>query len=120
MVRPLIIEHVRRRALALAAGLLLLCWMAGPVLAADPLLGKWKYPDGTVMEFAKGGALTLRPPSREPERLYYWVEDDSSLVMVGEDQTMIVSFALSRDAKQLKFFGQEKPGQPPQVLERIP
>jgi hypothetical protein len=98
----------------------LLVWLAGAALAADPLLGRWQYPDGTVMEFAKGGVLTLRSPGKEPERLHYWVEEDSSLIMVSEEQTMIVTFALSRDGKLLTIYGQERPGQPPQVLERTP
>ncbi len=111
----------RRLASLLAVlGLWLALLLATQAQAADPLQGKWKYPDNTVLEFASGGVLNLPPNAAgEAERWLYWVEDDSTLVLVREEETMTMSFSVSKDGKRLTLYSEDRPGPAPQVLERV-
>lgn len=103
---------------ALASGALTVAVAA----AQDPLVGQWRYPNGATMEFTADGFLIVRPAHGGAEnRMRYFVEDGSTLVMVQEDdQTMTTGFSISANGKRLTLDSMEEGrGRPQEFLDRI-
>jgi hypothetical protein len=116
--------RVFRRACLLAQSVVFILVLGALVAAAaqDPLVGQWRYTNGTIMEFSADGFLTIRPPNGgDVEKMRYFVEDDSTLVMVQEDdQTMTTGFKISANGKRLALDSmEESKSRPQEFLERI-
>lgn len=113
---------IRRVIPAVALVLALLLVLAALAAAQEPLVGKWRYPNGTVMEFSAEGVLTIRPANGGAEnKMRYFVEDGSTLVLLQEDdQTLTTGFTISANGKRLAIDSMDDGrGRPQEFLERI-
>jgi uncharacterized protein (DUF2147 family) len=113
-----------RRACLLAQAVVFILALGALAAAAaqDPLVGQWRYANGAIMEFSADGVLTIRPPNGGAvNKMRYFVEDDSTLVMLQEDdQTMTTGFKVSANGKRLTLDSMEEgKGRPQEFLERI-
>lgn len=116
------LSATRRMSLAVVLFLALLLVLTALVAAQEPLVGKWRYPNGTVMEFSAEGVLTIRPANGGAEnKMRYFVEDGSTLVMLQEDdQTLTTGFQISANGKRLTIDSMDDGrGKPQEFLERI-
>ncbi len=92
--------------------------LAGP----DPLVGQWRYPNGSIVEFSADGVMTVKNANGTVNaKIRYWTEEGSTLVMVQEeDQTMTTGYLISAGGKRLTLDSMEEgKGKGPEVLERI-
>ena len=107
-----------------ALGWILLLTLSGAALAADAVAGRWKHPDGTVMEFSGDGTLLIKAkPEADPGRMYYTIEGANILTLVREDNTtMSMRFRVSGDKKRLTLTsldGEAGEKVQPEVLQRL-
>lgn len=114
----------RKNWAGLALVLILVLALAGAALAADAVAGRWKHPDGTVMEFSGDGTLLIKAkPEAEAARMYYTIEGNNILTLVREDNTtMSMRFRISGDKKRLTLTsldGEAGEKVQPEVLERL-
>lgn len=103
---------------------LLVLALAAPCAAADPLKGKWKHTDGSMMEFNGEDTVYIRAKAdAEPARLHYIIEGNNILTLVREDDsTMSMRFKVAADGKRLTLTSLEEAagGQAkPEILQRI-
>lgn len=115
---------MRNKWLGLALGLILTLTLVGAALAADAVAGRWKHPDGTVMDFSGDGTLLIKAkPEAEAARMYYTIEGNNILTLVREDNTtMSMRFRVSGDKKRLTLTsldGEAGEKVQPEVLQRI-
>jgi|GEM_PF-3614997 len=114
----------RNKWLVPVLGLVLTLALAGAALAADAVAGRWKHPDGTVMEFSGDGTLLIKAkPEAEAARMYYTIEGNNILTLVREDNTtMSMRFRVSGDKKRLTLTSLDvDAGEKvqPEVLQRL-
>jgi uncharacterized protein (DUF2147 family) len=116
------LSQTHRVSSAVALVLALLLVLAALAAAQEPLVGKWRYPNGAIMEFSPEGVLTIKPANGGAEnKMRYFVEDGSTLVMVQEDdQTLTTGFQVSANGKRLTIDSMDDGrGRPQEFLERI-
>lgn len=92
--------------------------LAGP----DPLVGQWRYSNGSTIEFTSDGFMIIKSAAGATNnKMRYWTEDGSTLVMMQEDdETMTTGYQISANGKRLVLdaMGEGKK-RLPDTLERV-